>query len=54
MTFAPSYVASTRFEKDGHQELRSTPYKREIDPWSKGNVGFKYVNILGLCSYPFR
>jgi hypothetical protein len=30
MTFAPNYLTS---KKVGHQELRSTPYKQEIDPW---------------------
>jgi hypothetical protein len=27
-----NYLASKRWEKVGRQELRSTPYKQEIDP----------------------
>jgi hypothetical protein len=29
-----NYLASKSWEKVGRQELRSTPYKQEIDPWS--------------------
>jgi hypothetical protein len=32
MTFAPNHLASKRWEKVGRQELRSTPYKQEINP----------------------
>ncbi len=28
-----NYLASKRWVKVGRQELRSTPYKQEIDPW---------------------
>jgi hypothetical protein len=28
-----NYLASKRWEKVGCQELRSTPYKQEKDPW---------------------
>jgi hypothetical protein len=28
-----NYLALKRWEKVGNQELRSTPYKQEIDPW---------------------
>jgi pullulanase/glycogen debranching enzyme len=28
-----NYLASKRWEKVGSQELRSTPYKQEINPW---------------------
>jgi hypothetical protein len=27
-----NYLSSKRWERDGRQELRSTPYKQEIDP----------------------
>jgi hypothetical protein len=27
-----NYLASKRWEKVGHQELHSAPYKQEIDP----------------------
>jgi hypothetical protein len=27
-----NYLASKRWKKIGHQELRSTPYKQEINP----------------------
>jgi hypothetical protein len=30
-----NYLASKKWEKVGRQELRSTPYKQEIDPWSQ-------------------
>jgi hypothetical protein len=29
-----NYLVSKRWEKVGRQELRSTPCKQEIDPWS--------------------
>jgi hypothetical protein len=29
-----NYLASKRLEKVGRQELRSTPCKQEIDPWT--------------------
>jgi hypothetical protein len=28
-----NYLSSKRWEKVWRQELRSTPYKQEIDPW---------------------
>jgi hypothetical protein len=31
-----SYLASKRWEKFGNQELPSTPYQQEIDPWWNG------------------
>jgi hypothetical protein len=39
-----NYLASKRWEKVGHQELCSAPYKQEIDPrssnskWPKGQL----------------
>jgi hypothetical protein len=32
VTFVTNYFTSKRWEKVGCQELRSTPYKQEIDP----------------------
>jgi hypothetical protein len=29
-----NYLSSKKWEKVGRQELRSTPCKQEIDPWS--------------------
>jgi hypothetical protein len=37
-----NYLASKKWEKVGRQELHSTPYKQEIDPWSKGLKNEKY------------
>jgi hypothetical protein len=34
VTFAPNYFTSKRWGKVGRQELRSTPCKQEIGPWS--------------------
>jgi hypothetical protein len=34
MTFAPNCLASKRWEKVGFKELRSTPSKQEIDPYT--------------------
>jgi hypothetical protein len=41
-----NYLASKRWEKVGRQELRSTPYKQEIDPSSIFGLlrnGFNYI-----------
>jgi hypothetical protein len=48
------YLAPKRWEKVGHQELCSIPYKQEIDPW----VGFhKAIYTLrlkfALCAHLF-
>ena len=45
ITFLPIYLASKRWEKVGHQELRSTPYKQEIDPWMSH---FVVVSTIGF------
>jgi hypothetical protein len=34
MTLAPNYFNLKSWEKDGHQEMRSTSYKQEINPRS--------------------
>jgi hypothetical protein len=33
MTLRPNYLVSKRWEKVGHQDLRSTPYKQESNLW---------------------
>jgi hypothetical protein len=38
-------LVSKRRDNDGRQELRSTPYKQEIDPWSYSALYFYCVCV---------
>jgi hypothetical protein len=40
-----NYFASKRWEKTGHQELHSTPYKQEIDPGSIAYLIYQFVQL---------
>jgi hypothetical protein len=47
MTFASNFLAYKKWEKVGHQELCSTPYKQEINPWCNNeNEEILFVYIL--------